>query len=461
MSDPFVIALGACVVFGLARWRAAVMAALVLAVGEGALRKWAFPDAQQYVYFLKDALLFGAYVSYFGGRFMRKQRPLVAHPATPALLLFAVLVVLEAFNPGLPRQVVGLFGARAYLMYVPLMYMVPALFPDTAALRKFWMWYLLLALVPLALGPLQYNAPIDSELNKYSWSEEPNGQPAMFGGSGDDPVRTRITGTFSYISGYTTYLLVILTLGLSVTLFARRIRTRLALFGYLMLGAINLLMTGSRGPFLVLVTALPLLLLVAAQTRGMRAARAALGATILIPLVATFLPAVFSEEVGSVFIARVRGADSVIGRVVGPWRSFLDTSDLAGPFGFGAGSTHQAITLLAPEFRGAIPPAEDEWQRIVLELGPLGLALTLIIRVVVAARLWKAVRTTDDGGRPFIAAALVFVLAHVPGSLVFNHTAALFYWFMAGFALVPPVARASEGVAPGATAAMARVPAER
>ena len=155
MSEPFIVVLVACFVFGLARWRAAAIAAIVLAVGEGALRKWAFPEAQQYVYFLKDALLFGAYVGYLGGRLIRHQRLFPAHPANPALGFLAVLVTLQAVNPELTSPLVGLFGIRAYLMYVPLMYLVPALFPDTVALRRFWVWYLLLALVPLGIGPIQ------------------------------------------------------------------------------------------------------------------------------------------------------------------------------------------------------------------------------------------------------------------------------------------------------------------
>ena len=458
MGEPFVILLVACCLIGVVHWRPAVLAAAVLAVGEGAARKWVFPDQQQYVYFLKDALLFGAYVGYLGERLMRKRRLLPAHPANPALAFFAVLVALEAVNPELPSPLVGMFGIRAYLMYVPLMYMVPAVFPDTAALRRFWRWYLLLALVPLAIGPLQYTSPLDSELNRYSWSDEPNARPATFG-SYDDPIR--ITGTFSFISGYTTYLLVILVVGISLVLFGRRFRTRWALFGYLTLAAINLLMTGSRGPFLILAGALPLLFLVAAQVRGLRAARAALAAIVLIPLLATFLPAMFSESVGSVFMARVRERDSVIERAVEPLRSFLDASDVAGAFGYGAGSTHQAAAFLVSDARRVTPPAEDEWQRIVLELGPLGLALTLVIRILVAIRLWKALRSTDDTGRPFIAAALVFVLAHFPGSLVFNHTAALFYWFMAGFALIPPLAGESRGVVPAATGAATRTSSQR
>ena len=54
---------------------------------------------------------------------------------------------------------------------------------------------------------------------------------------------------------------------------------------------------------------------------------------------------------------------------------------------------------------------------------------------------------------------LVFVLAHVPGNLVFNHTASVFYWFMAGVALIPTVRPSSESGASPST--LTRVTARR
>src|SRR5437867_3791357 len=104
--------------FGLARWRQAVQLAVVLAVFEGAIRKWLLPDAQVYVYFFKDALLLGAYAAFFGGRINNRQRVFSAHPANPVLLLLLLLAILEIANPDLPSPLVGIFGLKAYLMYV-------------------------------------------------------------------------------------------------------------------------------------------------------------------------------------------------------------------------------------------------------------------------------------------------------------------------------------------------------
>src|SRR5689334_10552068 len=52
-------------------WQLSVKVALVLAVIEGALRKWALPQASQLIYFLKDFVLLGAYLSYFSGFYGR------------------------------------------------------------------------------------------------------------------------------------------------------------------------------------------------------------------------------------------------------------------------------------------------------------------------------------------------------------------------------------------------------
>ena len=39
---------------GILRWRVAVIAALILAVFEGALRKWVLPEFGQWIHFAKD-----------------------------------------------------------------------------------------------------------------------------------------------------------------------------------------------------------------------------------------------------------------------------------------------------------------------------------------------------------------------------------------------------------------------
>src|SRR5205807_233899 len=162
----------------------------------------------------------------------------------------------------LPNLAIGLFGLKAYLVYAPLLYLVPYAFREPAELRRFLMTFVFLAFVPLTLGILQFWAPPDSVLNRYAWEEELTEGIAVFGGSG----KPRITGTFSFISGHTVYLTLIVLIGVALMGVERGRRQRLTIGAVLALAVANLFMTGSRGPFLALGAAVPALIVLAGCT---------------------------------------------------------------------------------------------------------------------------------------------------------------------------------------------------
>lgn len=421
--------------FGALRWRHAVMGAMVLVVFEGALRKWVFQEEQQMVYMVKDILLLGAYAGFFVPRLQRRKRLIEHHPANVPLILLAAVAVLQLANPALQNLWVGLFGLKAYLLYVPLLYLVPAAFPNVWRFRRFCLGYLAMALLPMALGVVQFGSPPDSALNRYAWTDELAPGVALFGSDGG---QARITGTFSYISGYTAYLTLIVLFALALLVFEREKRLRLGLYGLLALVLANLLMTGSRGPFLVLGAAALALFLLAAQAGVRGAARAALFLCVSLPLVAFLAWSAFPEAYRE-FFERVRQNDDVAERIWGVVENPVWAFDEAGLLGYGIGSTHQAAAFLnSTDSGGAPPPAEGEWERIILEIGALGFALVLLARLLVSYRLWVALcAAAGTELKPFLVAAFLFSLISLPGNLIFNHTAHLFYWFLAGFALIP------------------------
>jgi hypothetical protein len=293
---------------------------------------------------------------------------------------------------------------------------------------------MLLALVPLALGPIQFFAPADSILNRYAWDEELAPGLATFGTLN----YARITATFSYLSGYTTYLVLVVLVALALLACQSRSRFRWALQGVLALAVANLFMTGSRGPFLVLGMALLLDVGLSVVTRSASMVRRALFVTPAVPVLVCFAIGLFPEA-WSAFFERVESNEDVAGRIVGlvtePWWALGE----AGLIGFGIGSTHQATSFLISEASaGALPPpAEGEWERIILEVGPVGFLLLMTTRLLVALhsfRVWRSVPSSE--ARPIATAAFMFVVVNVPAHIVFNHTASLFYWFMAGVALV-------------------------
>src|SRR2546427_9402946 len=319
---------------GIFRWQEAIPAALLLAVFEGAVRKWAFPDYGQFIYLAKDILLLGAYAGFFLPRILRHQPLALRHPVTIPLLLFGVVAVLELANPLLPNLAIGLFGLKAYLVYAPLLYLVPCAFRETGELRRFLMAFVLLAFVPLTLGIVQFWAPPDSVLNRYAWEDEPTGI-ATFAESG----KVRITGTFSFISGHTVYLTLVVLIGVALMGIERGRRQRQTIGAVLALAVANLFMTGSRGPFLALGAAVPALLVLAGFTpRRVSLARAAVpGVAVLVAVVLAVN--VFPDAVAA-FRERVEANEDVPGRVLGVISGPLWKLGEAGGVGCVSGSNH-------------------------------------------------------------------------------------------------------------------------
>src|SRR2546428_2226283 len=372
------------------RWREAIPAALLLAVFEGAVRKWAFSEYGQFVYLTKDILLLGAYAGFFLPRVLRHQPLALRHVATTRLVLFGIVAVFELANPLLPNLVTGLFGLKAYLVYAPLLYLVPYAFRETAELRRFLMTFVLFAFVPVTLGIVRFWAPPASVLNRYASEEEPLGA-ITFGETG----KVRITGTFSFISGYAVYLTLIVLIGVALMGIERGRRQRLTIGAALALAVANLLMTGSRGPFLALGAAVPALLVLAGFTpRRVSLARAAVPGVVVLAAVVLAVNA-FPDAVAA-FRERVEGNEDVPGRVLGVVREPLWALGEAGVIGYGIGTTHQATVFLGGG-GDAVPPAEGEWERIILEVGPVGFVLVLLTRLLVIARTWQALRGTRDG----------------------------------------------------------------
>ncbi|HXM69887.1 MAG TPA: hypothetical protein VN970_02045, partial [Thermoanaerobaculia bacterium] len=114
--------------WAMANWRPAVQVVMVLLVLEGAIRKWLFLGAQDLIYLGKDVLLIGAYLGFLRQRSQLRDRP----PPLPAL--YSLLAIGAAFglfqisNPRLPNILVGVFGFKAYFLYVPLLFVIPAAF---------------------------------------------------------------------------------------------------------------------------------------------------------------------------------------------------------------------------------------------------------------------------------------------------------------------------------------------
>jgi hypothetical protein len=327
---------------------------------------------------------------------------------------------------------VALFGIRAYLIYIPLMYLVPALFPNATALRRFGRVFLVVALVPLVVGCVQFASPVDSVVNRYAWSSE---DITAFGeGFG----RPRITGTFPYIAGHTTFLTVMLLMCLPFAVYAQSGKTRLSVLVILSLTLSNIFMTGSRTPMVISIAGLLVLAAMSVRISWAELPRTILALALAAGVMLWIAVSVFPEAYNA-FVLRTAGTEEdMAGRAVSPMRNVVSSVEKSGLNGYGVGSANQAAIIIQPEGRRSMPGAENETERIIIELGPIGFLLVMMGRLQISAALWSALGQAHGAERrAFLTGAFLVSLAYLLGNLVFNSTASIAYWFLAGFALLP------------------------
>ena len=163
---------------------------------------------------LLGTTLLGVYLG-----FVRENRRANSWARVPQGLVSALAVslgigVLQAANPRLPSPLVGILGVKAYFLYVPLLAVVPAAFPDAKALVGFLRRYLTLAIPVGLLAAIQFVSPPDSRWNTYARSSSPDAQ--MYAITFGAVERVRVTGPFSFITGYGSYLQAVSLLALAL-----------------------------------------------------------------------------------------------------------------------------------------------------------------------------------------------------------------------------------------------------
>jgi hypothetical protein len=440
---PFLVFAGVgAFLWAIVRWRTAMQLVMVLLVLEGAIRKWLFPGAQDLVYLGKDVILVGVYLGFMRQRAQLRDR-LPALPTLYTALALGVLVgLLEIFNPRLPNLLVGIFGFKAYFLYVPVLFVLPAVFPSGRELILFLRRYILLSIPVGVLAAAQFLSPSSSLLNTYARVDDATAY-ATGGGSYISTFGTsehvRVTATFSYISGYGSYL-VALTIMVLAYLAAARWRLRRSVAAHIALGMalLGMLMTGSRGPVLMLALLFPLywwLAVVRGGDGGATFGRLLVGAAML----AILLAWVGSDALAA-FLGRATASGDVGPRILAPFTAPFRILPDAGLAGYGIGATHQTATAFT---QGFVPyywlhglASEAESGRVMLELGPVGFLLVYFVRIyLIGYALRQVLVMKTVFYRSLATACLLFFLAQLVGSIVFDVTSGLYYWFFGGLLL--------------------------
>ena len=406
------------------RWLIGLL--VFLLIYDGSIRKWLLPGAEQLVFVAKDVLLVTALFLWLvlrGGK-----APARLHPwARLFFALYAYWVLLRVFSTSLPNLAVGLWGVKSHLLYASVLLFLPLAYPKLedlfAVLEKIYPW----VVVPVcSLAFAQVLAPADSFLNQQV--KEGTEGIAYFGEAG----LVRVSGPFSYLSGMAAFVQCTCMLGLALYLGGARSWLFLVGLGFAFAA---LPVTGSRAVVTV-VLAGAVVLLLGAKASGLIGLKTVVRVVlVMVVLGATSLYT--QEDTWRAFSQRVEGSRADEGRSITAFTNAFDFFDVAGLTGFGTGVANLGAVALA----GSVVPFswlpfggnfEEESGRLVIELGIIGWALSLAMRV---ALLSWAVALSISGTCRSSRLAGVFALpfmglgVHQGNGVFAAPLLAVFYWF--------------------------------
>jgi len=396
-----------------------------------------FPAAGNFIYFAKDFILLGAYIGFLLHPGERRGFR-VPENTQLLLVLVTVLVGLQVANSNSNSLLLTVIGIKPYLFYIPLLFLARAAFRTQAEFFWFLRLFLLIAVPVFLLGVFQFPQPPDSIWNKYARENEEG--VATFG----EGEFARITSTFSYIAGLTTYIIVVSSLVLPLLIFTRRGRWH-NVFGAVVILAIgNTFMSGSRAPAFGL-TFLLLGFLVGNLLSGSAVERAHAPRFVLVGILG-LLAAVtlFARAAEAIKDRTIESAEEGQGRILSyftePWRY----APIAGAFGYGAGLTlgpTQALqsALHLPEPKESPPPLEVESSRVMVELGWPTFIAWHAFRIYLLVSLWKVrTRLHMPVLRQLALGAFLACAYFLANGIVVNHIAGLYNWFLVSFVYLLP-----------------------
>jgi hypothetical protein len=417
-------------------WRAAVKVAFVLALLEGAIRKWLMPGAQELAYFLKDIFLFGAYLKFFLAPDPELRAYTLKVPTTLICVLAAILLP-ATLNPNIGSMLLALYGLKIYLFYIPLLFLMPFLFRTEQEMNRQMTWYALIAIPICLLGAAQFAAGSASPLNVYAQSSAENISGFGFG------EKVRITGTFSYITGHMTFIVFFTALSFALLAQNQTPRKWLLMGGVLPLLAGNAMMNGSRSS--IYLIGFVLIGFALASVSGKLGSNKSFTAMLLTGVaICAMAGSYFFYEAFQNIATRARVSnDNVYTRAVEhPLHALEQSLSDAGLGGYGIGMVHPATegirrALKIPAPKKVAPVYDMEVAQVVVELGPLIAVGWYILRLVCVFTVWSAYLACKNVfQKPVLLMAALLNLPYLLLGVVYNHTANMLLFGITGLAFV-------------------------
>jgi len=389
---------------------------IILLFFEGALRKWAFPGWSQPLLIVRDPVLLLIYGLALMSGIVPRSRFMIF------LAALALASLCGSYLAGQNNLWVTLFGLRSNYLHVPLIWVMAEALKrkDVEKIGSF----ILIVVIPMTiLMVIQFKSPIGTWINR-GIGDDDLGQ--IYGASG----HIRPPGFFTFITGP----MVFFPLAMAFFLYQVSMVKHGFWWWLLVLwpcGAgivLAIPISISRGTMIatlfVLAVFLTCLVFGGVTHRLKRLPLKILGrlslAVILIGGCLAFTP--LFKDAKEVFMDRWDTAaaesegdavGSLVSRITSAFSQPIDTIERTPTFGYGIGvGTNVGARLLSG--RTGFLLAEDEWGRVIMELGPmLGVAF-IVFRVCLTAYLgliaFRALRQNNDLMPMLIFSAVAWII---------------------------------------------------
>jgi hypothetical protein len=353
------------------------------------------------------------------------------HSITIALGLLAIVVVLQAANPGLVGPIVALVGIKVWLLYIPLLFVTYAAINRPQDLRLFLRTMILFAPIPCAVGLLQFigsNTIGHEETLTAFYGDAAAGASQNFAAFDYGARLYRLPSTFTSVSQYSGYLQATLFPAYCVA----RADTSPAWRRYagllLALLVISGLLCGARSA-LVFIPASLIIILVAD--------RVLVGALTWVATIPTLL--MLTLTVAGFDLERLFSgvSDLAIQNATGLSQDTVVEALRQFPLGAGTGMNTIGARHVAP-VGAALILYESHYAKTVVELGIPGLVVMTAIYLILIWRAWSVRRLAKGTPWASVAAAILAFFLLVPvhslkGWPLDWEPCSVYFWILGGF----------------------------
>jgi hypothetical protein len=383
-------------------------------------------------YFLKDAVLLLGYL-----RFRRPASVLAVNGwLYRGFKVFWIIgfcwTVIEVFNPDQTSLSLGMLGLRSYWLWWAAPPIVASILDDEKEKRRALYVLLGTAVVVAIFGAVQFVLPATSPLNAYATMGGEEVVTAVVASTG----RSRVSSTFTFVSGFADFNILIPPLIMSLGLDARDRRLRWSAIVVTCMTAAVVPMSGSRASVLLGLAVLAIAVWSAGLVTTRLGRRIAVGGAVAGVLAIVAFPEAF---VG--VQSRFQNREETQGRYVQVAAMVVPPMAMAmydyPAFGLGTGMQQNARATMGIPVKYNV---EVEAGRYLVELGVVGFLFVWVAKLGLVVALSRAYFILKRAGRRgAAAAALSYAFLTLLGGLTFDHIWQSLYFLGCGSILAEVV----------------------